>query len=35
LKADDSDAIFALRSIYYNLEMGTEFEKMDALYNAQ
>jgi tetratricopeptide (TPR) repeat protein len=29
------DAIYALRSIYYNLGMGELYEKMDALYNAQ
>lgn len=35
LQLDDknSSAIFALRSIYYNLGMGPQYEKMDALYN--
>jgi len=35
LNPDDSNAIFALRSIYYNLGMGEEFEKMDAIYNGR
>ena len=34
LNADDSSAVFALRSIYYNLGMGDKYEKMDAIYNA-
>ena len=32
--AKNSGAIFALRSIYYNLGMGPQYEKMDALYNS-
>ena len=32
MDATNKDAIFALRSIYYNLSMGPEFEKMDALF---
>jgi Cytochrome c biogenesis factor len=35
LNPDDSNAIFALRSIYYNLGMGEEFDKMDAIYNGR
>jgi tetratricopeptide (TPR) repeat protein len=31
----NSSAIFALRSIYYNLGMGPQYEKMDALYNSE
>ncbi|MDR3219297.1 MAG: tetratricopeptide repeat protein [Dysgonamonadaceae bacterium] len=34
LSPDSKDAIYALRSIYYNLGMGDQYEKMDALYNA-
>ena len=30
--AKNKDAIFALRNIYYSLEMGPQFEKMDALF---
>ena len=30
--ADNKDAVFALRTIYYNLGMGPQFEKMDALF---
>jgi len=33
LDPTNKDAIFALRSIYYNLNMGTEFNKMDALFS--
>jgi len=33
LEPKNSDAIFALRSIYYNLLMGPEYNKMDELYN--
>lgn len=32
LDPTNKDAIFALRSIYYNLDMGPEFDKMDALF---
>jgi len=35
LDAKNSNAIFALRSIYYSLGMGPQYEKMDALYNGQ
>jgi tetratricopeptide (TPR) repeat protein len=34
-KPQDRDIIYALRSIYYNLSMGEQFDKMDALYNEQ
>lgn len=34
LDAKNTGAIFALRSIYYNLGMGPQYEKMDALYNS-
>ena len=33
INPDDSNTIYALRSIYYNLNMGKEFEKMDAIFN--
>lgn len=33
LDSKNKDAIFALRSIYYNLGMGPQFEKMDALFS--
>jgi len=29
----NTDAIYALRTIYYNLKMGEKYEKMDALYS--
>ena len=32
---NDSETIYCLRFIYYSLNMGEEFEKMDALYNGQ
>jgi len=35
LDPKNSSAIFALRSIYYSLNMGDEYNKMDALYNAE
>jgi len=35
INPDDSDAVFALRSIYYNLNMGKEFDKMDAIFNSK
>jgi len=35
LDAKNSGAIFALRSIYYNLGMGDEYNKMDALYSSE
>ena len=34
LDAKNKNAIFALRSIYYNLGMGPQYEKMDALYSS-
>jgi len=34
LDAKNKDAIFALRTIYYNLEMGPQYEKMEALYES-
>jgi Tetratricopeptide repeat. len=34
LNSEDKNTIFALRSIYYNLNMNTEFEKMDAIFSA-
>jgi len=33
IDAKNKDAIFALRTIYYNLDMGPQFEKMDALFS--
>jgi len=35
LDAKNSGAIFALRSIYYNLNMNAQYEKMDALYGSE
>jgi len=35
LDAKNSGAIFALRSIYYNLRMNDQYDKMDALYNSE
>jgi len=34
LDAKNSGAIYALRSIYYNLNMNEQYNKMDALYNS-
>ena len=34
LNPKDKGAIFALRSIYYNLTMGPQYEKMEALYES-
>jgi len=31
--ATNKDAIFALRTIYYNLDMGPQFDKMEALFS--
>ena len=33
MNPSDTDAIFALRSIYYNLGMSAEYEKMDKIYS--
>ena len=33
LNPKDTNSIYALRTIYYNLNMGEEFDKMDAIYN--
>jgi len=35
LDPDDSDAVFAMRNIYYSLGMNDEYEKMDKIYLGQ
>jgi tetratricopeptide (TPR) repeat protein len=34
IDSSDNETVFCLRNIYYTLKMGDEFEKMDAIYNA-
>ncbi|GHT76192.1 hypothetical protein AGMMS50262_13700 [Bacteroidia bacterium] len=35
LNADDKDAVFALRNIYYTLGINDKYEKMDKIYSGQ